>query len=590
MRTFEPNRRGQVIVMVTLVLIAMCGVLGLAVDLGWAYFVKKSAQAAVDAAALAAANNAFEIVGQDGTYDGMDRQPSPTRCSLIGSGSNLYPGCFYAQQNGFRDGGRQSVWLAADANSVPPTVPKVGVMQYWVTATAAEGIPQLFSAVLGNKWLASSARATAAVIEVDAPGSLYTLDRQNDIGNPRGGIGNDIYVQGNGRISAGGDIYLSSTRSGTPAYAGMAGGTGTVESLNGGIYIRGGGTVDSPGNFIPTPENGYRDGSSYKDPMRGKGQPPPPRGLPSCAVPDGDLAAYCAGGTCGPGNYYAIDTRGRVTGGSLTVGNGIRLGAGGFCANGVASAGGFGNYVFFGGVTFPRATMFDPGRYVFAGVKQNGSNPGDLVDVQTQTNLQDNTPLVGGQSGPNRDAGEIFVFTDTRYPGLEIPAALQSVASALKFGMTDFHAGGAGGQTEINLHGLNPDNPVVPRELKPFAPVVFWQDQANSTIKYTPKGYIDCGQNPESSAACAPGYSLDNPKTTGITNGSPEMVLQATPSTHLYGTVYQARGAWAVLQGGGRMIAPLQLITGSISVQGGPDVVLQPTGATIKRQVVALIE
>ena len=53
------NRRkktsgGQAIVMVTLSLMAMTGMMGLAVDLGWSFFVKKEAQAAADGAALAA--------------------------------------------------------------------------------------------------------------------------------------------------------------------------------------------------------------------------------------------------------------------------------------------------------------------------------------------------------------------------------------------------------------------------------------------------------------------------------------------------------------------------------------------------------
>ena len=45
------KRRGQVLIMVTLALLMLCGMLGLVVDLGWSYFTKKSAQAAADAQA-----------------------------------------------------------------------------------------------------------------------------------------------------------------------------------------------------------------------------------------------------------------------------------------------------------------------------------------------------------------------------------------------------------------------------------------------------------------------------------------------------------------------------------------------------------
>ncbi len=44
---------GQALVMVTLALFSMLGMMGLAVDLGWSYFVQKEAQAAADTAALA---------------------------------------------------------------------------------------------------------------------------------------------------------------------------------------------------------------------------------------------------------------------------------------------------------------------------------------------------------------------------------------------------------------------------------------------------------------------------------------------------------------------------------------------------------
>ena len=63
--TNKPNpRRGQALLSVTFALIAMCGLLGLAVDLGWAYFVKKSAQSSADAAALSAAYYGIGQVGQ----------------------------------------------------------------------------------------------------------------------------------------------------------------------------------------------------------------------------------------------------------------------------------------------------------------------------------------------------------------------------------------------------------------------------------------------------------------------------------------------------------------------------------------------
>jgi hypothetical protein len=366
-----------------------------------------------------------------------------------------------------------------------------------------------------------------------------------------------------------------------------------VEATNGGVFIRGAGWVE-PGtedSYIPTLENGQRDGSIFKDPFRGKGQPPPPPANgPRCAVPLGDLNTYCASGTCGPGNYFAVNKSGQATGDPLVLSANVRFGAGGTCDAGSSNPGGFGEYVFFGGFDFGSVTAnFEPGRYVLAGAKQG--SPPTLWSLRTQSNLQDNTPLAGGNAQQNTDAGEIFIFTDTSYPGLWIPSEVQPIASQLNFGVADLQAGGAAGKTEMNLHGLNAAHASVPTELKTFAPVLFWQDQQNSTVQYTPGGYIDCGQSQESSPACAAGYSLDNPKTTGINNGSPEMNLHSTPSTHLYGVVYQPRGAWVIFHGSqGQMIAPMQVITGSVSLRGGPTMSLQPLGNPIRRQVVALVE
>jgi Flp pilus assembly protein TadG len=59
MMKLRSGERGQALLLVTLSLFAMCGLLGLAVDLGWSYFIQKSAQNAADSAALSAAYQAL---------------------------------------------------------------------------------------------------------------------------------------------------------------------------------------------------------------------------------------------------------------------------------------------------------------------------------------------------------------------------------------------------------------------------------------------------------------------------------------------------------------------------------------------------
>ncbi len=88
---------GQAIVMVSLALFAMAGMMGLAVDLGWSFFVQKQAQSTADGAALAAVQEAYQQWGGGlGTLTCVasksDCKPI-TNCGSIGSSSSLYIGC-----------------------------------------------------------------------------------------------------------------------------------------------------------------------------------------------------------------------------------------------------------------------------------------------------------------------------------------------------------------------------------------------------------------------------------------------------------------------------------------------------------------
>src|SRR6185436_10787216 len=134
-------------------------------------------------------------------------------------------------------------------------------------------------------WAQSSARATAAVIDSPVPGSIYLINRQNDTGP--NGTGVNLAMNGGGSISSSGAMYMSSTASGSPTYAGLMGGSASVNAAY--VGLRGGGTFDNSANVNPAPSNGLPDSSNFKDPMRGKGQPPPPTlaQAPARPVPNG---------------------------------------------------------------------------------------------------------------------------------------------------------------------------------------------------------------------------------------------------------------------------------------------------------------
>src|SRR5438105_15276384 len=101
---------GQALVMITFALIAMCGLIGLAVDLGWSFFVKKTAQAAADGAAQAAVQEALRRVGGNvsvlcGVSNVECQDPTPANGDTFADTSNLHNGYQYSVQNGFSVGG-----------------------------------------------------------------------------------------------------------------------------------------------------------------------------------------------------------------------------------------------------------------------------------------------------------------------------------------------------------------------------------------------------------------------------------------------------------------------------------------------------
>ena len=119
------SRRGQVLLMTTFSLVAMTGMLALAVDVGWGHFLKRSAQKAADAAALAAAYRVFLDAGEGSEVPCgsavICQEPVPCPAEVASTpASNIDAACLYAQNHGFQTGGsngRQTVSVAADTTS-----------------------------------------------------------------------------------------------------------------------------------------------------------------------------------------------------------------------------------------------------------------------------------------------------------------------------------------------------------------------------------------------------------------------------------------------------------------------------------------
>jgi hypothetical protein len=81
------------------------------------------------------------------------------------------------------------------------------------------------------------------------------------------------------------------------------------------------------------------------------------------------------------------------------------------------------------------------------------------------------------------------------------------------------------------------------------------------------------------------------PQSPGLADiRSPELALQASPALNLYGTVYQPRGAWTTMIGGGGYSGPIQLITGALQVKANSNVNMVVPEDTITITIASLIE
>jgi hypothetical protein len=212
MKLHTNRRRGQTAIMFTFAIIPLMGVLGLVVDMGWAYFRKQAAQTAADAAAGAAAQAAYAAAGGSPscTTPGVACYSSEYTCPANPSTTptdNIGNGCLYAKVNGFVSTGKQKVTFQSGVGSAPTAA---GVtISYWVIVRVSESIPQLFSAVLGFPAATVTARATTGTREASAGGCVITLDPTADNSLSTSGCGvfvnststQDINTNGGGTIT-----------------------------------------------------------------------------------------------------------------------------------------------------------------------------------------------------------------------------------------------------------------------------------------------------------------------------------------------------------------------------------------------------
>jgi Tfp pilus assembly protein PilX len=174
---------GQALVLVTVSLSLIFGLLGLAVDLGWCSYRREAAQAAADAAALAAtqavaaSSPSTFTCGTGNLWCGspagtVTNCPSTAPTTMTTAFNNA---CAMAAQNGFVTSGRQQVSIQANVTTSAPTVPGTTV-SYWVTARVSEAPLRFFGTLIGSA-LNFTVRSSAAIQGGGgAGGCLYVLD------------------------------------------------------------------------------------------------------------------------------------------------------------------------------------------------------------------------------------------------------------------------------------------------------------------------------------------------------------------------------------------------------------------------------
>ena len=300
------RQRGQAAIMATISLVVIFGLLGLVVDVGWAYWrreaCKTAAEAAVVAAGMAASSASSFTCGSGVTCQSATACPS----SLTPASNPINAACLYAQQNGFTNGangGKQSVKIAAgvSANPVPGISPS-----YWITASVSETIPTTFSAILGQMNMSSVANATAGVFSTPGGGCIYILEPTNT----------GLQMSG-GSISSNCGIYINSNSSTAILQSG-----GTVTVSGGKQVYNHGSWLHSGGTITPAPIAG----SVQADPF--------------AALPDPSTAGACvdAGQSWSSGTHTLLAGKHcgsvSISGGTITVAAGMHVFTSGFNISG----------------------------------------------------------------------------------------------------------------------------------------------------------------------------------------------------------------------------------------------------------------
>jgi Flp pilus assembly protein TadG len=357
----------------------MFGLLGLVVDIGWAYWREEACKTAAQAAAFASARQA-QLASNLTCSSGVTCQATTANCSSTLSSppsNNLVAGCLYAKANGFLNTGTQLVQYQANTSGNPVAGSSPA---YWVRFTVTEQIPTLFSSLMGAKYTVVSARSTAGVWSSGTGGCVYVL-------SPNAGA----WTQSGGNFTTGCGIYDNGgvTMSGGNVTLGDGLSDSTTMFTYAGALSKSGGTVSPAANF--------KAGSAVSNPVSGLTAP---------------TAPTTSGCLANPG---------------ISSGNNINIPAGTYCS-GISISGGTnitfanGNFSFTGGsgisISGGSNITFGTGTYAFTGAGAGMSiSGGSTITIGSGTYMftgaNDSVDISGGSPVTTATGGAMFYFSNS---------------------------------------------------------------------------------------------------------------------------------------------------------------------------------
>lgn len=228
----------------------MFSVMGLAVDLGWAYFIKERVQTAADAAAIAAAVYALNNNDSCGT---VTCGVSYTCAGVTPPTNALQSGCLYATTDG--PPVLSTTMIENNGSNLPAGLTGVAPSM-WIKATASASNSNMFLFLSGFHTSAINAQSVAGFTKT-AGGCIYALSNSgvslSNAGNPT--ITSTCGIYDNGGFNFGGSGSLSTTQllvNGDFSFNGSGSVTASSKIQVGGAYSKTGSGTVSPMHTIGT--------------------------------------------------------------------------------------------------------------------------------------------------------------------------------------------------------------------------------------------------------------------------------------------------------------------------------------------------